>query len=68
MSGEVVYERLGRIFFEEIERLAPSSPPRPGDWDKIGSWERRLYINCIERLFEERDLIQAALRLGSGGT
>ena len=61
--GEDVFEELGRILFEEMERLAPSSPMSLNDWDKIGSWERALYVNCVERLCEERQLIDRALQL-----
>ena len=54
---------LGRILFEEMERLAPSSPMSLSCWDKIGNWERELYVNCVERLVEERELVQRALHL-----
>lgn len=60
MNRDTALEALGRILFEEMERLAPSSPDRISDWRKIKSWERRLYINCVERLCEERELIGSA--------
>ena len=59
---ERLLEGLGEILFDELERLAPSSPMGLNDWSKIGKWERLLYVNCIERLLEERELIQRALQ------
>lgn len=58
-----ILEKLGRILFEEMEHLAPSSPVRLNEWEQIGQWERLLYINCVERLIEERKLIERALQV-----
>jgi hypothetical protein len=62
-DGREVFEALGRILFEELERLAPSAPDRLNDWEKLGQWERALYVNGVERLFEERELVERALKL-----
>ena len=41
--GDEVFEELGRILFEE---MGTSSPLSLNDWDKTGSWERAVYVNC----------------------
>lgn len=58
-------EFLARVLFEEMNRLAPGSPEDVSDWGQIGEWDRLLYINCIERLLEERKVIERALQLAN---
>jgi hypothetical protein len=60
-AGAPATESLAEILFEEMGRLSPGGPEVHNDWRKISGWERRLYINCIERLCEERMLLEAAL-------
>jgi hypothetical protein len=59
---------LGRILYEEMEYLAPSSPESAEDWDKLTSWERSLYINSVEQLLEERELVSQALKLANNNS
>jgi hypothetical protein len=59
---------LARILFEEMECLAPSSPDSPNEWLTISEWDRALYINCIDQLCGERDLIERAQKHSDNDT
>ena len=56
-------ESLGRILYEEMEFLAPSSPERLIEWAELTQWQRSLYTNCVERLLNEGELIDRARKL-----
>jgi hypothetical protein len=53
------HEKLAQVLFETLERLDPGHDMR--HWDKMGNWGQALYINRVERLLEERQLIKCAL-------
>ena len=54
-------ELLAQILFEELDRLAPGSPDLAFEWDKMPECDRLLYVSCVNRLLEERDLICKAI-------
>lgn len=58
-----VLNDLGRILFEEMERLAPSSPEVFVDWDEMGDWDRLVYVNSVRRLLVDEDRLRLALQL-----
>lgn len=61
-SPENAIALLGRVLYEEMERLAPGA----GDyveWEKLPQWERDLHINGVCRVLRESDLVMAALPL-----
>ena len=62
-SVSEVVEGLARVLYDELERLAADSEYPPTRWDCLSGWRRDLYVNCIDRLFEERELVKAAYEL-----
>ena len=54
---------LARILFTELVYLAPGKPGDIDNWDELSEWERGLYFNAIDRLLEERELVEAGLKL-----
>jgi hypothetical protein len=58
-----VLEALGRTLFEELDKLGPTHPGDVLGWGEVSNWERGLYLNAVERLLEERELIETWLKL-----
>ena len=56
---------LARLLYEEMEFLGPSSPEPLTDWDHLTEWQHSLYVNCVERLLEEGELIDRARQLAN---
>lgn len=54
-------ETLGRLLYEEMERLAPTAEDAP--WEGLEDWERDMHLRGVRRLLAERDLILSALAL-----
>lgn len=50
---------LGRLLYEEMERLAPTA--EIADWNALEDWERDLLVLGVRRLIRERALITKAL-------
>lgn len=57
------FEELGRVLYEAMEHLDPNVENPSAEWQKMTIWRRGFYINCVERLFEERELVRSALEL-----
>ena len=62
MNGTEARSNLARLLFEEMERLAPSANDE-GSWSEISEWERLLYLNCVDRLLCEHNLIRLACEI-----
>jgi hypothetical protein len=51
---------LAHILFDAFSKLDPGGD-NVAEWEELGNWGQSLYINCIDRLLEERELINSAL-------
>jgi hypothetical protein len=58
------HEQLARRLYETMERLAPSADD-PGTWSQLTQWHRDLYLNCVDALLDERDLLARASTLAT---
>ncbi len=58
-------EGLAKLLYEEMEFLGPSSPEPLIEWNKLTQWQRSLYINSVERLLQEGELIERARQLAN---
>lgn len=55
-------EQLACRLYETMQRLAPGA----GDyieWDDLSTWYRDLYLNCIDALLVDRDVLVRAIHL-----
>lgn len=55
-------ERLAQRLYETMERLAPGHSSYV-DWRDLSQWHQDLYLNCIDVLLDEGDLIRRSLDL-----
>lgn len=53
---------LARLLYETMERLAPGSGEFV-EWGNLTQWQRDLFLNCVEALLDEHDLIRWAIKL-----
>ncbi len=56
------HEQLACRLYETMERLAPSSADYVA-WPQLTQWHRDLYLNCVEALLDDRDLLTRAINL-----
>ena len=56
-------EALGKLLYEELELSAPSSPSPFVEWGELTELQRSLYVNCVERLLEQGELVERARQL-----
>jgi hypothetical protein len=55
-------ERVAQHLYETMERLAPGHDNFV-EWDCLTKWHRDLYMNCIDALFDDPDLLLRAFNL-----
>jgi hypothetical protein len=60
-------ERLAQHLYETMERLAPGHYNYM-EWHNLTQWHQDLYLNCIDALLDEGDLVQALLKAPAAAT
>ena len=55
-------EQLAQQLYETMERLAPGSGVYV-EWSNLSQWWRDLYLNCIDGLLDEPELVRRAINL-----
>jgi|HubBroStandDraft_4_1064222.scaffolds.fasta_scaffold1230819_1 hypothetical protein len=55
-------EQLASRLYETMERLAPGAGDSV-EWDSLTQWHRDLYLNCVDALLVDDDLLARAINL-----